>query len=94
MCRRRRQRVHSRKWQLKNNYGLSIQDYDKLVQTQNGVCAICKGLSHHKNLDVDHDHKTKLVRGLLCQKCNKAIGLFNDDPVLIGNALTYLSNPK
>jgi len=59
---------YSRKRWLKKYYNMTLEQYDILVKTQNGCCAIC-GIPD-KKLDVDHDHKTGKVRALLCKRCN------------------------
>ena len=66
------------KWQLKK-YKMTLEDYNKLVENQKGLCAICEnepgGMSNSKKrLSVDHNHKTGKVRGLLCGSCNVGIG--------------------
>jgi hypothetical protein len=73
---------NQRKCALRTKYGMSVEEYDKMLEAQGGVCAICKGPSKRKNglFDVDHDHKTGKVRGLLCHGCNTGIGLLGDDP--------------
>jgi len=69
-----------------------FKHFDILYQNQQGCCNICR--RHQSELKtalcVDHDHKTNLVRGLLCQACNKGIGLFNDDTNLCARAADYL----
>lgn len=56
---------------LKKKYNITIPDYEKLLEEQNGVCGICKKNGHQKTkLAVDHCHDTNLVRGLLCLRCN------------------------
>jgi hypothetical protein len=77
--------------------GLTEADYDNLVKIQNGLCAICKkpetSSNQHvlqKRLAVDHCHKTGKVRGLLCSKCNRGIGYFNDSTDLLYKAIIYL----
>ena len=70
-------------------YGLTLEDYDAIVSEQNGVCAICSR-KPKGNLHIDHDHKTNEIRGLLCGKCNRAIGLLNDDISLFTKAINYL----
>lgn len=58
---------------------------------QGGVCAVCGDpRTKGKRLCIDHDHTTGEVRGLLCDRCNKGIGLFRDDPATIMSAINYL----
>jgi hypothetical protein len=71
-------------------YGITPLQFEEMNQQQNGLCAICKGPPSRKNLDVDHDHTTGHVRGLLCSACNLAIGKFKDNPDLLEAAATYL----
>lgn len=61
--------------QLKCNYGITLDDYDKLCLDQNNVCAICEQPQLHQRLSVDHCHNTGKVRGLLCQSCNLTLGI-------------------
>jgi protein-arginine kinase activator protein McsA len=61
-----------------------------MFDAQNGQCAICKKVQA-RTLHVDHCHNSSKVRGLLCQKCNMAIGLFNDNSDLLKKAIKYLS---
>ena len=83
---------------LKRNFGITLNDYNKMVEAQNGVCAICgqpetdmDGRSKKiRSLAVDHNHKTGKVRGLLCGKCNKAIGGLKDNIKTLESALNYL----
>jgi Recombination endonuclease VII len=86
-------------------YGLSMDLLEAMLGAQNGRCAICrKGWAECKAakrvqheamflhyLYVDHDHQSGRVRGLLCNACNTAIGLFEEDPARIGAAAAYLS---
>lgn len=58
---------------LRSNYGLTVDEYDQLLEAQGGGCAICGGQSGGKHLAVDHDHSTGEVRGLLCKRHNSAI---------------------
>jgi hypothetical protein len=78
-------------------YGLTEEQYQAILQSQGGVCAICNGVSsgrYRNSLVVDHDHCTGTVRGLLCYKCNSAIGFLNDDPALISKAIGYLGKER
>ena len=82
-----------RKWNFKRNFGISIEEYDIILERQNGRCAICgygKGDSTGKRLAVDHNHKTGNVRGLLCGSCNNGLGRFKDDPDVMQRAVSYL----
>jgi len=80
--------LRNRKQQV-SLYGLTLEDYDAMMERQNGVCAICSTRTKG-NLHIDHNHQTNEVRGLLCGKCNRAIGLLNDDVSLFTKAITYL----
>jgi hypothetical protein len=78
-------------------YGLTVEQYDALLLAQNYRCAICRtdtpGNARTKSdhaFCVDHDHVTGHVRGLLCQGCNRGIGLLKDDPEVIESALKYV----
>lgn len=82
-----------RQYLLKSKYGLTLDDYDRLVEEQNGQCAICgtdKPNCHHKRFVVDHNHKTGEVRGLLCSTCNTGLGNFFDNPQILLSAAKYL----
>lgn len=81
----------SHKRRLKHSYGLDYENYLNLLEKQNGVCAICEKDNKNWNMAVDHCHETGKIRGLLCNTCNRAIGLFKDDPALLNKAIKYLS---
>ena len=83
-----RSRVHA---QAIARYGLTPNDYQVLLDSQDSQCAIC-GSTHSsdKKLVVDHDHVTGEVRGLLCHKCNRALGVFGDTVQGLERALRYL----
>lgn len=74
---------------LRATYGITVEEYNSLLEEQNGVCAICEDTYKHA-LCVDHDHKTGEIRGLLCKPCNLAIGNMKDDPDRLRNAARYL----
>jgi hypothetical protein len=90
--------AQSRVDKRKKLYGLSAEEYQFLLATQRGVCAICsqKETAILKgtlcDLSVDHDHRTDAVRGLLCSKCNSLLGYASDDPTRLLRALEYLKN--
>jgi hypothetical protein len=71
-------------------YGITIDEYDSLYSKQNGLCAIC-GEGKDYLLCIDHCHKTGIVRGLLCKKCNLGLGYFRDNPEFIKYAYHYIS---
>jgi Recombination endonuclease VII len=78
---------------LKRKFNLTIKDYNKILELQNNKCFICQKPSLSKNLAVDHEHKTGLIRGLLCNMCNRALARFNDNSLLLQRAAIYLENP-
>jgi hypothetical protein len=87
-----------RRRELPQTYGITYEEYEQMLSDQDGVCAICgqDELNEHGRtgkkfrLSVDHCHATGAVRGLLCQKCNRAMGLFGDNPELLRKAMSYL----
>ncbi len=89
-------RARGRDWSFKKSLkklGMTLEDFNNLLETQGGRCAICGTDSPHGRTDrfvVDHDHKTGLPRGLLCSVCNVAIGLLQDDPAILERATDYL----
>ena len=81
---------------IKRNYGLSIEDYNRMLVEQECKCKIC-GKQHDPSkkrgrLYVDHNHKNGKVRGLLCSGCNTAIGNMKDDVSLILKAIEYINS--
>ena len=82
---------------FKRNYGITCDDYERMLYDQNELCAICYGEGfimdhgrHQLKLVVDHCHSTGVVRGLLCHNCNRALGLLKDDTDVINRAIEYL----
>lgn len=78
-------------------YGITLEDYESMLTQQGGGCVICGGRRGNKKtnvLHVDHDHVTGEVRGLLCGRCNTALGLFQDQPDLLKRAYDYLNRNK
>jgi hypothetical protein len=85
-------------WERRSNlkqYGITTLDYERILFEQDESCAICGrkdfGSRRVKYFFVDHDHQTGRVRGLLCSKCNQAIGLFGDSVENLQKAMNYLS---
>ena len=76
---------------IERNYGITSEDYDLMLSNQENVCAICEDeCISGKKLAVDHNHDTGEVRGLLCCKCNRGLGNFNDNLDLLRSAVLYL----
>jgi hypothetical protein len=101
---RRQLEQHPERWYammrasvLRRTYGITIEEWDAMFTEQGGLCAIChrpETATLHgvvKRLAVDHDHITGTVRGLLCQNCNRAIGLLGHDPARLRQAAEYLA---
>lgn len=72
-------------------YGLTKEGYLTLQAEQNGVCAVCKLPNASKALAVDHSHETLAIRGLLCDKCNTALGLLDEDPKRMQSLIAYVA---
>jgi hypothetical protein len=95
--RRKRPHVYWEK-NLRMAFGINIEQYQKMFDEQNGCCAVCGETETEihprsgrlRRLAVDHCHKTGKVRGLLCNNCNRAIGLLKDDPTVLRSAINYL----
>jgi hypothetical protein len=82
-----RTKQQQQQYNRKRRYGISESEYQAMRQRQLDRCAICGNVADV----IDHDHKTGLVRGLLCRPCNVALGGFRDDPELLRAASFYLA---
>lgn len=103
-----RARENGRRWYRKNTekarmssrvclwkkIGASLEDYAELFWIQRGRCAICEAHDSEltRHLAIDHDHRTGMIRGLLCGNCNRGMGLFFDKPGLLIRASSYLND--
>ena len=77
--------------ELRKRYaGLSLRDVAAMSEKQNHRCAIC---NDETGLNVDHDHDTGVIRGLLCSPCNRGLGFFRDSPDRLQAAIAYLAEP-
>jgi hypothetical protein len=86
-----RKSISDRKSHLKRTYGITLDDYERMFEAQGGVCAICGEVRpEERTLHVDHDHLTGEIRGLLCFRCNNAIGDFREEYELFVRAAAYL----
>lgn len=72
---------------LINEYGISLEDFQRIFSQQGGVCAIC---GDHAPLAIDHNHRTNKVRGLLCGHCNRLLGCADDRIEILKAAILYL----
>mgnify|MGYP001496370973 CR=1 FL=1 len=82
--------------QLIKEYGITLDDYNNLLEKQNYKCAIC-GRNFKdaiKGLYIDHNHETGKIRGLLCLQCNSAIGMLNENINTLTKAISYLKDNK
>lgn len=80
-----------RAFYLKRTYGITPQEYENLLIVQKYKCSICKtALMGGGQTHLDHDHKTKKIRGMLCTNCNRALGHFKDNVNILKEAIEYL----
>lgn len=91
-----KRREYVRASMAKQRYGVTRQHFQAMMDAQSGRCAICsierEKLS--KNLSIDHDHKTGVVRGLVCQPCNLILGYSADDIEVLKSAIAYLERHR
>ena len=92
-----KQQQKTRGRNLQRLYGISLADYKALHKKQNGRCAVCGNLETTKRggktllpLSVDHDHLTEKIRGLLCNRCNRMLGMGDENPKLFRKLAGYL----
>ncbi|NJO48289.1 MAG: hypothetical protein HC840_01075 [Leptolyngbyaceae cyanobacterium RM2_2_4] len=76
-----------RNQKLRETYGITLLDYQKMAEDQKSACGICNS---YGKLFVDHNHSTGTVRELLCHGCNSGIGFFREDPILMEKAIKYI----
>lgn len=92
----REKRKISYRWnRIKRIYNISKEQYYKMLEDQDSKCLICGADLFEKNCHIDHNHKNGKVRGLLCSRCNQAIGLLNEDMEILKKAYEYIkkNNP-
>lgn len=92
-CQKEKTRAASRRKHLQSTYGITEEEYQAILEHQDGKCFICGGTRNY-NLQVDHCHKTGRVRGLLCKMCNKRLlPAARDNVDRLNNAIEYLETP-
>ena len=92
---RKQNKNHRRSQQLTKKYGITLEDYEWMLENQNHACKICGTIdpSHTSGrMVVDHCHTTGNVRGLLCNRCNTGLGYFKDNPDFLASAIKYLND--
>ena len=98
-CRANRQRLYRENFGygalLKYRYGLSVEVYQQMLDSQNNRCAIChtefsKDTNHKRKSVVDHNHSTGEVRGILCWSCNVALDCIKEDQTILSNMKEYI----
>lgn len=96
MKRKFTRQIKDRDVQLRRNYGITLEEYNRLFSEQNGLCLGCyKHQSQVKRaFDVDHNHITGKVRGLLCSPCNVILGMAKDNPQTLERLISYLTKGK
>jgi hypothetical protein len=79
---------------IKRTYGITIDQYNAMLEAQGGGCWICSRPPKKRRLCVDHNHKTGEIRGLLCHLCNRGLAYYRDNPELFQRAALYLTKDK
>lgn len=80
-----------REKRLKKKYGIDFAVYDKIMDAQRDACAVCaRQFGYGNPPQVDHCHATGAVRGILCNKCNKGLGMFDDSVRVLNSAIAYI----
>ena len=95
------ERTHAtyRKWDLQTSFGISPEEYEEMLEAQDGVCVICgtepgSPRAYGRRLAVDHEHQTGKVRRLLCGTCNRALGMMAENVDWLQRAVRYLEEVK
>lgn len=90
--------IRQREHRIYRYYGIELEDYDKMAKDQEGKCLLCEkvpnGLKKGEQFHVDHDHITGKIRGLLCDTCNRGLGMFKESPELLLKASEYISKHR
>jgi hypothetical protein len=97
VCRDKYQRSYrlEKGYDRKRHYGIGPVEYAEMLVKQNGVCAICEGVNPNgRELSLDHDHSTGKARGILCNRCNLALGKVKDNTKLLKAMIRYLKERK
>ena len=90
-CNKIRSKKYHKLYYRYEKYGITKEQFDAMVLNQDSNCIICKK-ELSSEIHIDHDHATGKVRGILCGKCNKGLGQFDDNVEFLTNAINYLKN--
>jgi NAD+--asparagine ADP-ribosyltransferase len=81
---------YRKKYKLKTNYGLTIEEFSDMIKYQNNKCKICE--CEMNSPQIDHNHATNEVRALLCRNCNTSLGLLKEDTKVLYNMISYIND--
>jgi hypothetical protein len=79
---------------MRRVYGISLSEYEQMLNEQHDVCKICERPPSTRSLAVDHCHATGKVRGILCHRCNTALGSVDDNVGILTKLIDYLEQHK
>ncbi len=85
-----RGKAMTRRSKIKQKYGITLEEHERIYVDQNGCCALCGKLVAYREVHTDHDHETGEIRGLLCFRCNLGLGTFGDDLEGLRRVMKYL----
>jgi hypothetical protein len=97
---RQKNPIYLQNKRLKERYNITVEEYNNLLKHQKSKCSICQKEETRilygviSKLSVDHDHKTGKVRGLLCCRCNRTIGLVKEDVLILKYMIKYLMKAR
>jgi len=80
------------KGRIKYDFGITPEEYNLLLNLQKGKCAICEKPPTIRRLDIDHNHSTGIIRGLLCRSCNRFLGIIENNIIMMNKLDSYLLN--
>ena len=79
---------------LQRTFGMSTAEFDDMLAAQDHRCAICGDMNNGRQWNVDHCHETGAIRGILCDLCNRGLGMFRDNTKFLRLAVDYLEKPR
>lgn len=85
-------KINSKYSKIKSRYGLTKEEYDRLIISTGNICSLCNNEFINNKYCVDHCHSTGKIRGIICDRCNKALGLVKDSKTTLMNMLNYLES--